>query len=101
MLDKLMNDVFLEEEVRSDFFVDRNRKMLWKVELDILQEIIRICNKYDISYFFHSGSALGAVRHHGFIPWDDDLDIGMLRGDFERFVELSNKEIKSPLFVQY
>ncbi len=96
-----MNESFLNEEYRSDFFVDKQRKMLWKIELDILQEIIRICNKYNISYFFHSGSALGVVRHQGFIPWDDDLDIGMLRVDFERFIEVSKTEVKPPLFVQY
>lgn len=92
---------FLEEEEICGFHVDSNRKKLWKIELDILQEVIRICNKYNIRYFLHSGSALGAVRHQGFIPWDDDLDIGMLREDFEKFLTVSKNEIKEPLFLQH
>lgn len=96
-----MDEKFLMPETRCDFFIDENRKLLWKTELDMLELVNRICEENNIQYFLHSGSALGAVRHRGFIPWDDDLDLGMLRSDFEKFVSIAKKQIKAPYFIQY
>lgn len=59
----------------------------------ILKDVIYVCEKYNLSYTLGGGSVLGAVRHHGFIPWDDDLDINMPRGDYERFKEIFEKEL--------
>jgi len=56
------------------------------VLLDIAKDIIDVCDKYNVTYFLCGGSALGAVRHHGFIPWDDDMDIAILGDDFDRFI---------------
>ena len=63
-----------------------------KVLLVILKDIDAICRRHSISYWLNGGSALGAVRHQGFIPWDDDADIAMMRSDFERFIEIMKKE---------
>lgn len=65
---------------------------LKKIQIQILDEVASFCDKHQIRYFLMAGTLLGAVRHQGYIPWDDDIDIGMLREDYERFLELYSKE---------
>lgn len=68
-------------------------KKIQKELMPLLYEVKRVCEKHDIPYFLCAGSALGAVRHGGFIPWDDDIDIGMLRKDYMRFLEVARKDL--------
>lgn len=72
-------------------------KRIWQTELAMLDEVDRICRKHGLRYFLVHGSLLGAVRHKGFIPWDDDLDIAMPRKDYDRFAELAETELPEPL----
>ena len=95
-----MNKLNLKEEIKCDFLVTEERKNVWKIELDILEKIIAICKKHNIKYLADGGTALGIVRHKGFIPWDDDIDIIMKRNDYEKFMEVAEKELKEPYFLQ-
>lgn len=70
------------------------------VMLQIAKDIKKVCDENDIKYFLDSGSLLGAVRHGGFIPWDDDFDIGMTRENFEKFCKIGQEELGNKYFVQ-
>lgn len=72
---------------------DNELKALQICFLDIMKDIIAICNKHNICYFLAGGTALGAVRHNGFIPWDDDVDLIMPRKDLNRFVQIFDQEL--------
>ncbi len=76
--------------------LDRVQKIL----LGYLLEIDRICKKHDIKYFLAGGTLLGAIRHHGFIPWDDDADVMMLREDYDKFQRVVQEELPDNIFLQ-
>ena len=95
--------VKIGEEYKGDFYVDIYQGKLERVkriEMNIMREIDRICRENDINYFLVGGSLLGAIRHKGFIPWDDDIDIGMLREDFEKFRRICPQLLASHLSYQ-
>lgn len=96
----ILPEEFLKEEVRCEFFVDEKRKKLWAIGLDLLIEFDRVCKKHNLKYFLIGGSCLGAIRHKGFIPWDDDIDVGMMRTDYEKFINLPQSEFQNPYFLQ-
>lgn len=73
---------------------------LQKVELDMLKWLVRICNQLDLTYYLVCGSALGAVKYGGFIPWDDDIDVAFPRQDYELFLEKANEFLPKHLFLQ-
>ena len=89
----LFDNSFFEDEVRDGFFVPAEIKQAWAAELEVLSEIDKICKKHHIQYFADWGTLLATVRHEGFIPWDDDLDIVMKRDDYNRFMEIANTEL--------
>lgn len=90
---------FLDEEIRCDFVVDKVRKKIWAIELDLLIKFDKVCKNNNLRYYLIGGSLLGAIRHKGFIPWDDDIDVGMPREDYKKLLKLSNAFVE-PYFLQ-
>ena len=82
----------LIEEVRDGFVVPAQMKQSWAADMSVLKEIDKICQQHQIAYFADWGTLLGAVRHGGMIPWDDDLDIVMKRADYQRFLEVVEQD---------
>lgn len=75
-------------------------KQLQSVELGILDDVVKVCDKHGLVYFLDCGTLLGAIRHDGFIPWDDDIDIAMPSQDYFRFLEIAQDELGVDYFVQ-
>lgn len=75
-------------------------RTLQKAELNIMKQVLAVCEKHSIPYYMLGGTLLGAVRHQGFIPWDDDMDIGFPRPDYERFLHYAAEEINPPYQIR-
>jgi lipopolysaccharide cholinephosphotransferase len=75
-------------------------KQVQKMQLDVLDMVHGICLKHSIKYYLIGGALIGAIRHKGFIPWDDDIDIGMMRSDYNRFLEICKEELGESYFLQ-
>ena len=93
-------DGFLEEEVRCDYTVTKDIKEVWAIEIDLLMQLDEVCKKHNLKYYITDGTMLGTVRHKGFIPWDDDIDVTMFRDDYEKLLKVAETEFKYPYFLQ-
>ncbi len=94
---------FFDQEVREGFYIDPTMKTVWAAELELLQKVAEICDRHGIVWFAAYGTLLGAIRHEGFVPWDDDLDIWVKRKDYNELLRVlplelpEGYEVKSPL----
>lgn len=102
MVDLKINlpESFLQEEERDGYKVSAEMKQLWAVQMDLLCELDRVCKKHNLRYTLDFGTLLGAIRHKGFIPWDEDIDVTMLREDFNKLQEIAASEFQHPYFFQ-
>ena len=92
-------DSFYQEEERCGYVVSAHMKKVWAVELDLLYQLQQVCEKYGIQYYGSGGTILGAERHKGMIPWDDDIDIMMLRDQYDLLCSHAD-EFEEPYFFQ-
>ncbi|MBO5167933.1 MAG: LicD family protein [Phascolarctobacterium sp.] len=95
-----LSDNFYKEEYRSGYLVTRDIKELWAIELDLLVKFDEVCRKYQIRYFLAYGTLLGAVRHKGFIPWDDDIDVVIFREDYDKLISIAEVEFNDLYLLQ-
>ena len=97
---EILGEDFFKEEVRCDYLVSAEMKRIWAVLIDMYLSFAEVCDKYGLKYYVVWGSLLGAIRHQGFIPWDDDFDVAMPREDYNRFLKIAGDDITFPLFLQ-
>lgn len=83
----ILTEEFYEDEIREGFYIPACVKQAWGAQIRVLNDVDKVCSELGIKYFADWGTFLGAVRHGGFIPWDDDFDICMLRDDYNRFLK--------------
>ena len=76
----------LNEEIIDGHLVIEEDKKLWAVEMDLAEKLLNVCKKHDLKIWAEGGTLLGAVRHKGFIPWDNDMDFVMMRDDYEKLI---------------
>lgn len=90
---------FLLEEERCGYKISAEMKKVWAVQLDLLQVLFDVCKKHGLRIYAEGGTLLGAIRHKGFIPWDDDIDLTMMREDYDKLMSLGD-EFTHPYFLQ-
>jgi len=95
-----LDENFFREEIRCGYKVSEKMKKVWAVELNLLEQFDKLCRENNLQYFVDSGTLLGAVRHQGFIPWDDDIDVVMFRDDYEKLKIIAKDAVSSPYFYQ-
>ncbi len=89
----VFDDKYFKPETRDGFRIAEMTKRYWAVQIKVISEIDAVCQRHGLRWFANFGTLLGAVRHKGFVPWDDDMDIIMLRGDYEAFLEFAPNEL--------
>lgn len=90
----------MESEIRNGYTVSALMKEVWSIQLQIAQHIIDVCNCHGLKVWADWGTLLGAVRERGFIPWDDDIDLMMMRDDYEKLLSIAASEFQSPFYFQ-
>ena len=91
---------FLEEEIRCGYKISSEMKKVWAVQIDLLEQVKKICKNHGLKYFADSGTLIGAIRNKGYIQWDDDIDLVMMRNDYNKFMEYAKSELEFPYFLQ-
>jgi len=96
----ILGEDFFKEEIKCGYRISEAQKMVWAMQLDLYLVFEEICKKYGLKYYVMFGSLLGAIRHNGFIPWDDDIDVAMPRKDYDIFMKVAPQELEEPYALQ-
>jgi len=94
------SDDFFKEEVRDNFLVTEEIKKTWAVQIELVQKLLEICNKNNLKCWADSGTLIGIIRDKGFIPWDNDIDMVMMREDYDKLLKIAPFELEDPYFLQ-
>lgn len=90
---------FLQPEERCGCQISADMKAVWAVEIDMVSQLLDVCKRHNLRIYADGGTLLGAIRHKGYIPWDDDIDMVMMREDYDKLMQLGD-EFKHPYFLQ-
>ena len=90
----------LETEVRKGYTISSEMKRVWKVQMVLLKKLLDVCAKHHLRVWAEGGTLLGTIREQGYIPWDDDIDMAMLREDYDKLVDIAPREFEHPFFFQ-
>jgi lipopolysaccharide cholinephosphotransferase len=90
---------FFRGEERDGFYVEETMKRAWAAQMEVLKEIEKFCRNHGIMYYAEWGTLLGTIRHKGFIPWDDDIDISMKREDYQVLLKYGDAELPEGYFI--
>ena len=91
---------FLKEEIRDGYLVSEKHKKIWAVHLDLFKAFSDLCDRFNIKFQVAFGTLIGAVRHKGFIPWDDDFDVWMDRENYKKLLAIKATDVPAPYFLQ-
>lgn len=90
----------LDKEIRNGYEISSEMKKVWDIQIKMVKKLLEVCTKYNLKVWADGGTLLGTVRHHGYIPWDDDIDMVMLREDYDKLLQVAPKEFEEPFFFQ-
>lgn len=96
----LYNPDFIKPETRCGWDVSERTKKVWWIQLDLIKKLDDLCRANHLRWFPIWGTLLGVVRHQGYVPWDDDVDIAMPRDDYERLIRICKDQLKYPYYLQ-
>lgn len=90
----------LNKEVRDGYAISEDMKKIWDIQLRCVKKVLDVCQKHNLHIWAEGGTLLGAIRHKGYIPWDDDIDLVMMRDDYNKLLAIASSEFEEPFFFQ-